>query len=77
MNGNSYRLNQSQIRRKSRKPEHRGLAPTGARLSRKTALAMAFKPILSARREWRKLDGSDQLADVIEGAPFKDGIKLS
>ncbi len=45
-------------------------------LSRKTALAMAFKLILSARRKWRKLDGSDQLADVIEGVPFKDGIKL-
>lgn len=46
-------------------------------LSRKTALAMAFKLILSARREWRKLDGSDQLAEVIEGVPFKDGIKLT
>lgn len=45
-------------------------------LSRKTALAMAFKLILSARRKWRKLDGSDQLAEVIEGVPFKDGIKL-
>ncbi len=44
-------------------------------LSRKTALAMAFKLILSARRKWRKLDGSDQLAEVIEGVPFKDGIK--
>ena len=44
-------------------------------LSRKTALAMAFKLILSARRKWRKLDGSNQLAEIIEGAPFKDGIK--
>ena len=31
--------------------------------SRKTALAMAFKLILSARRKWRKLDGSNQLAE--------------
>jgi transposase-like protein len=46
-------------------------------LSRKTALAMAFKLILSARRKWRKLDGSNQLAEVIEGVPFKDGIKLN
>ena len=38
---------------------------------------MAFKPVLSAGREWRKLDGPDQLANVIEEAPFKDGIKLS
>jgi putative transposase len=44
-------------------------------LSRKTALAMVFKLILSAKRKWRKLDGSSQLADLIEGVPFKDGIK--
>ena len=44
-------------------------------LSRKTALAMTFKLILSAKRKWRKLNGSDQLADFIDGVPFKDGIK--
>ena len=44
-------------------------------LSRKTALAMTFKLILSAKRKWRKLDGSSQLAELIEGVPFKDGIK--
>ena len=44
-------------------------------LSRKTALAMVFMLILSAKRKWRKLDGSSRLADVIEGVPFKDGIK--
>jgi len=43
-------------------------------LSRKTALAMTFKLILSAKRKWRKLNRSDQLADIIEGVPFKDGI---
>jgi len=46
-------------------------------LSRKTALAMAFKLILSAKRKWRKLDGSNQLAELVEGVPFKDGIKLT
>ena len=46
-------------------------------LSRKTALAMAFKLILSARRKWRKLDGSNQLAELVEGVPFKDGIKTT
>ena len=46
-------------------------------LSRKTALAMAFKLILSARRKWRKLDGSNQLAELVEGVPFKDGIKIT
>ena len=44
-------------------------------LSRKAALAMAFKLILSARGKWRKLDGSRHLAELIEGVPFKDGIK--
>ncbi len=44
-------------------------------LSRKTALAMTFKLILSAKHKWRKLDGSNQLAEVIEGVPFKDGKK--
>jgi putative transposase len=46
-------------------------------LSRKTALAMAFKLILCAKRKWRKLDGSNQLAEVIDGVPFKDGFKLN
>ena len=46
-------------------------------LSRKTALAMTFKLILSARQKWRKLDGSNQLAELIEGVPFKDGIKIT
>ncbi len=44
-------------------------------LSRKTALAMVFKLILSAKHKWRKLDGSNQLAEVIQGVPFKDGKK--
>ena len=46
-------------------------------LSRKTALAMTFKLILSAKRKWRKLNGSDQIADIIDRVPFKDGIKQS
>ena len=44
-------------------------------LSRKTALAMTFKLILSAKHKWRKLDASNQLAEVIQGVPFKDGKK--
>ena len=46
-------------------------------LSRKTALAMVFKLILSARGKWRKLDGSNQLAELIEGVLFEDGIKIT
>ena len=52
-----------------------GTVKTKGYLSRKTALAMAFKLILSARRKWRKLDGSNQIAEVIKGVPFKDGSK--
>ena len=52
-------------------------AKTKGCLSRKTALAMVYKLILSAKRKWRKLDGSNQLAEIIEGVPFKDGIKLT
>jgi len=42
-------------------------------LSRKTALAMVFKLAKSAERHWRQLDGSDRLAQVIEGVRFRDG----
>ena len=52
-------------------------AKTKGCLSRKTALAMVFKVLLSARRKWRRLDRSDHLAEVIQGVTFKDGIKQS
>jgi len=44
-------------------------------LSRKTALAMVFRLLLSARKRWRRLNGSDHLAEVIQGVRFEDGIK--
>ena len=44
-------------------------------LSRKTALAMVFKLLLSARKKWRRLNGPDHLAEVIRGVRFEDGIK--
>ena len=44
-------------------------------LSRKTALAMVFKLLLSARRKWRRLDGSNHLTEVVQGVKFNDGIK--
>ena len=44
-------------------------------LSRQTALAMVFKLMLSARKKWRRLDGSNHLGEVIQGVTFKDGIK--
>jgi putative transposase len=42
-------------------------------LSRQTALAMVFKLAKSAERHWRRLDGSERLAQVIEGIQFRDG----
>ena len=50
-------------------------AKTKGCLSRKTALGMIFKLLLSARKKWRRLNGSDHLAEVIQGVRFEDGIK--
>ena len=44
-------------------------------LSRKTALAMVFKLLLSARKKWRRLNRPDHLAEIIQGVRFEDGIK--
>jgi len=44
-------------------------------LSRKTALAMVYKLIMSAKKKWRKLDGKNRLPEIIKGVEFKDGIK--
>ena len=42
-------------------------------LSRKTALTMVFKLCRSASKTWRKLDGSNQLAQIIDGIKFVNG----
>jgi transposase-like protein len=42
-------------------------------LSRQTALAMVFKLAQSSERHWRRLDGSERLAQVIQGVRFRDG----
>ena len=42
-------------------------------LSRQTALAMVFKLAKLAERHWRRLDGSQRLAQVIDGVRFRDG----
>jgi putative transposase len=44
-------------------------------LSRKTGLAMAFKLMMSVQVKWRKLDGANRMAEIIQGIEFKDGIK--
>ena len=45
-------------------------------LSRETAYTMVFKLTLCAQRTWRKLNGSNRMAEVIEGVKFEDGIKI-
>ena len=44
-------------------------------LGRKTALSMVFKLMMSAKKKWRKLSGTYQLHEVIQGVEFKDGTK--
>ena len=44
-------------------------------LSRKTALAMVFRLMMSARKKWRKINGPNRLPEIIQGVEFKDGIK--
>ena len=39
-------------------------------------LAMMFKLAQSADRGWRLLNGAKLLPDVLQGIPFKDGIRL-
>ena len=45
-------------------------------LSRNTALAMVFMLAKSAERHWRRLDGSDRLAQIIKGARFRNGASI-
>jgi len=44
-------------------------------LNRKTALAMVFRLMMSAKKKWRKISGPNRLPEVIQGIAFKDGIK--
>ncbi|MCH9045303.1 MAG: IS256 family transposase [SAR324 cluster bacterium] len=43
-------------------------------LSRETAFTMVFKLCMSAQNHWRRLNGSNWLADVIEEVKFEDGV---
>lgn len=44
--------------------------------NRKTTLAMAYKLIFIAQKNWRRLRGYKLLADVIQGTTFKDGQRV-
>ena len=45
-------------------------------LSNKTALAMVFKLVQGAQKNWRRIDGHNQLPKLIEGVRFTDGIEI-
>ena len=44
-------------------------------LNRKTALAMVFRLMMSARKKWRKISAPARLPELIQEVAFKNGIK--
>jgi putative transposase len=44
--------------------------------SKAAALGMAFKLLKTAEDRWRRFNGHELVADVLAGAPFKDGIRV-
>ncbi|MET4117920.1 transposase-like protein [Bradyrhizobium sp. JR1.5] len=54
---------------------HRTLRSKGC-LSNKTALAMVFKLVEAAQKNWRRLDGHNQLPKLILGVEFNNGIEV-
>jgi hypothetical protein len=55
---------------------HRTIRAKGC-LSNKTALAMVFKLFDAAQKNWRRLDGHNQLPKLIQGVRFTDGIEVT
>jgi putative transposase len=45
--------------------------------SKKAALAMAYKLLDAARERWRRFNGHELVTDVLAGATFKDGVRLT
>jgi len=45
--------------------------------SKKAALAMAYKLLDAAQERWRRCNGHELVADVLDGVTFKDGIKVT
>jgi putative transposase len=45
--------------------------------SKKAALAMAYKLLDAAQERWRRFNGHELVTDVLAGAKYKDGIKLT
>jgi putative transposase len=45
--------------------------------SKKAALAMAYKLLDAAQERWRRFNGHELVGDVLAGATFKDGIRVT
>lgn len=45
-------------------------------LSRATFLGLAFKLVQEAQKSWRRIQGADRIAELLNGTVFKDGIPL-
>lgn len=45
-------------------------------VSKETLLALVFKLVESAQKSWLRIRGFKHLANVIEGVPFKDGLRV-
>ena len=45
--------------------------------SKQAALAMAYKLLDAAQERWRRINGHELVSDVLDGATFKDGIKVT
>lgn len=45
--------------------------------SKKAALSMAYKLLDAAQERWRRFNGHELVTDVLDGAKFKDGIKVT
>jgi putative transposase len=45
--------------------------------SKAAALAMAYKLLIAAQERWRRFNGHELIAEVLDGATFKDGVKVT
>jgi putative transposase len=45
--------------------------------SKVAALTMAYKLLDAAQERWRRLNGHELVADVLDGVEFKDGVKVT
>jgi putative transposase len=45
--------------------------------SKTAALAMAYKLLTAAQERWRRFNGHELITEVLDGATFKDGVKVT